>query len=237
MTTPTVNRDDDLGRMAADTHNMANNWRAGTEGAISADAEEAITQVQRHISSAVGAIGAGRAKADQAMNNLDIHPDGRKARAGQAFSEAQATAAEHLDRADAALSIAAATLTIDALPKMPKGEDANARADVQMALRGSTKDLANKVRELAQGDDGVAALVTDPTFMRRYLMGRGVDSREADTLVNLAREHALAAAASGNNERRKAAAQALQFARRNLGAAIVSGHQVRRHGGPQRSRR
>lgn len=144
------------------------------------------------------------------------------------MADAQATSTEHLDSADAALAVAQSILTVDALPVMPKGQDQNARADLQMALRGSTKDFTRKVRELAQGDDGVAALVTDPTFMRRYFMGRGVEPQEADSLVNLAREHAILAASQGDNPGRKSAAQALTYARRNLGGAIASGHQVRR---------
>lgn len=68
-----------IGQMAQNAHDLATNWRAGLEGPISADANEAITLVQRHVSQAVAAIGAGMTKAEQARNNLDIHPEGRKA--------------------------------------------------------------------------------------------------------------------------------------------------------------
>lgn len=227
-----VTRQDPMGQLYATAHGLASNWRDGNADPVSAEVNTAVVNVQKSVAAAVEAIREGDQAAYNAARNLDLHPDGRRARSQQAVAESQSKADDHIATAEANLTILTAFLEQTCLPQMVKGEEQTARMDVQMALSGDG-NLDTKLKTLAANPGSIGALVSNPEYMSLVLMSKGVDKARADLLITLARQTAIQAAEKSGNPDRETAARLLGKAKRNLNGAIVSARSMRQNVKPR----
>lgn len=169
---------------------------------------------------------------DQALENLDLHPDGRRARAAQARQDGTAKVAEHYQDARARAHVLHAALIDDALRQPPgAAEAALARQDAALILSLAT-DKAKALHDLATDPDvAVATLATGP-WGRRYLTAAGHPAEDIDNTMEVARDSALTAIADrGDDARARAARSALGI--NALQVAITSHEALARMDLPQ----
>lgn len=120
----------------------------------------------------LGVAVVGRAKAQAVRENLDLHPDGRAARANEALAEAEAAIGETAASLEGLSVVAAASMTAAALTvKQP----AKASTAAETALRLAA-DPRKTFEAMATGDedDDVVALLASP-WGRRVGQAIGVD--------------------------------------------------------------
>lgn len=142
-----------------------------------------------------------------AKNNLDIHPDGRRARADQALEEGSAKVRRLYSDARARAQVLSAALEGEALaPPEGAADAALARQDAALIL-GMAKNPTEALHTLATDTDlGIVALVAGP-WGERYLAAAGVQDR-ADVMHTVRTRALTTIAESGNSTPRARAAKA-----------------------------
>jgi hypothetical protein len=185
--------------------------------------------------SVVQAAAAYRASETEAVgweSNLDLHPDGRKARAAAARQAGIDSANEHLSNAQT-LTAAAEALLIDAsAPSLGDTESkrqnatVNAKHDIEL-LASTAKnngELMDRLRYVAESDSPASTLVTSGSYIDTLLMSKGIGREDRDQMKSALVEFALATRANRGDQ---AARLAYQL-RRNLKAAVGSARTLRR---------
>lgn len=223
-----ITRDDPMSQLYGTTHKLSTGWRRDVTGPTSETVNTAALNVQLAAQKAAEAIREGDQAAFKALRNLDLHPDGRRARSQQAIADARAKADEHIASAEADLKVLTVFLEQDAMPKMQRGEEQTARMDVQLALSGDG-NLDTKMMMLASDPGSIGALVTNPDYMRLLFMSKGIDKTIGETLITVARQSAIQAAEKSGNPARRTAAVLLRRATRNLQGSISSAKQMRQN--------
>lgn len=202
----------------------AQDWHEG-DGTIGIDSATAklLRDTSSEITRAVAALRASADEADDWMTNLDLHPDGRRARAQAAVEAGKQSAAEALRNAEGCLDLAEAMLINDSAPSW--GDSTNnrnaamerARADALMVLNSDKGDMVDKVRMLAEHDSPLSTLVTSD-WLDLYLASRGVNGSDRAMITDAAREYALNARANRGNKSAQLVFKARKGLRGTIGA-------------------
>lgn len=183
-----------------------------------------VTAIANSLDQAVTIAKQSAREIEAAQNNLDIHPDGRKARANTARVEGQEQLQGIYSAARIRAEVLSATLEGEALtPPQGAAEAALARQDAALAL-GIAKDPVKALGALAKDPDlGVAALVAG-TWGRRYLTALGAE--DIPTTMDMVRRTALeniATNGEATNTRTQAAQARLDMARLNT---VITGYET-----------
>jgi hypothetical protein len=195
---------------------------------LPADVRQLVQAASSAITGTVAKANDARRRADDFMNDVRLYPEGRRALAAEAIKAAQDAISDAFEDADAKLIVAEAELFMAARPKLPSADALTARADLDMVTRqaiasNSTTALANTLKQIAQGDDSLAALVADQTYLKRFLTANGVARDVTDAVVTGVKAAIMASAASSGDPKRAAAgrtAQALVKLRQSRAAAM-----------------
>jgi hypothetical protein len=208
---------------AVNISELAYGWKGDIVG-MDADAKKALSEATGSIVQASAALRASEEEARRHEGNLDLHPDGRKARAADARQAGIDKAQEAADNAEVMMNLGEAFLINASTPSM--GETRTERfqnrqaatQDIRMVLDATKPgDLMGRIGELAKMDGPIGAVITsDPTWLDLYLTSRGVDARDAEQIRNAAREYAIHARA----ERGDPNARAIYALRCNLRGAL-----------------
>lgn len=184
-------------------HEKAKEAVAGIRGDLAADATALLTGVQSLAQKAQNA--AEEAAAHRA--NLDLHPDGRQARAAERIAQAEAELTQAADQLAARRDVLVAQLTHKALHVEAKPDaQALTRQDALMVLSMSD-DKANALRSLASDPDPAIRGLVAGQWGERYARAAGV--RDVPNLMTLVRHDALATAAAGHGPTAEAARAAM----------------------------
>lgn len=180
----------------------------GVSGNLTADTGKALRTV-------TGALAAGRqavsyiGEAVQGdLTDVNVYPEGRTLRAAERIEQAEAKLGEALAKADNAITVARAMLTVEARPKMTPRQEMVARADAQM-LMDASDNPGNTLITLAARQDDVGALVNSG-WGRDFLTARTGDPDLVEATVKLATEAMLQAAQQAPDPARRAAALAVE---------------------------
>jgi hypothetical protein len=181
-------------------------------------------------SSIVQAAAYNRASAQEALSyeqNLDLHPDGRTARAAQARAEGRSKTDEALTNAATMMDIGEDMLIQDSAP--PLGESkterniniTQAKHDIRMTVESDADpaSLVERLKTLASLDSTVSTVLTnDPQFFDLLLASRGIDAETRGHYKTLVQSAAVAARAARGN-RSAQLAQRVGFLRGAAGGA------------------
>jgi len=189
----------------------AQNWHDG-EGTYGIDstARKLLGDASGEVQLAAGALRASADEADRWMNNLDLHPDGRRARSQAALEEGKAAAERHLQNAKSVADLGIGMLIKDSAP--PLGEtsfdrDRNtiqAKHDIRMLVDSEHGDLTEKLRHLVELDSPISTVLTnDPQFLDLLLMSKGLDVPTRAQFANAVTEFAVHARAQRGNKSAK----------------------------------
>lgn len=196
----------------------AADWRGNDASVLSDSASQIVAQVQNHISKAAQAIARAEQDAHKALTDLRVYPEGRQVMANDIIAKGSTEAGEAIESARVGLQVAQADLTIQAMPKMSKGEELTARQDALMLLNGKG-DLVAKIKTLSARQDSIGALVSQGDWIKMWGQSTGMDSKTVDALVIAARESALNAAADQSDDlARQRAARAVRHTGKLAGA-------------------
>lgn len=165
---------------------------AEVRGDLRADAVVLASAVHTVASRAL----QGREQAAAHLANLDLHPDGRKARAEAEVAQAEADLSEAAERLAATRDVLAAQLEVRALPQEPRADRASLIRQDALTILGMHKKKGDALQALASDSDpAIRALVAGP-WGRRYAQAAGVD----DVTMSLVRDKALEVTAAGHDE-------------------------------------
>lgn len=142
-----------------------------------------------------------------ALNDLDIHPDGRRARAEQARQDGRAKVSDLHSAARARAQVLTAALEGEALaPPEGAADAALARQDAALVL-GISDNPEKALHALAKDPDlGIATLVAGP-WGSRYLAAAGIPDA-ADVMRSVRHAALTTIAAKGGTDNRVKAARA-----------------------------
>jgi hypothetical protein len=190
----------------------------GDAGDLVRGAREALASVTNKTTGTIG-------QAVREASDPRIPAAGKRKIVAGLADELAAHAAEQLQLAETRLDVAEASLIVQALPKMSKGDEMSARADAQMVLDRVT-DPANvpaAMADLAARGDSVGGLVAGD-WGRTYLAARGLKPGD-HSQVTAAAVHA---AKDSPDTTRAEAAEAIGRLG-DLRGAVTAAHQMTRH--------
>ena len=172
----------------------------GEAGKLIRDAEQAIANAPATAKAAI--LAAERLAADDR-----VAPDGKRRLLREAADKAEQDLQTAQRQVDTHIALAESELTVMALPKLPAGEEQTARLDARLQLDHLTGfDRAQAMAELARQGDSVAALLAGP-WGRAALRAGGLSGDDVTTSHRAVVDAAIDAAASGDDETRRAAAR------------------------------
>ncbi|SEO42641.1 hypothetical protein [Actinacidiphila rubida] len=192
-------------------------FRSGADLSVNlpADVRQMVSQAASAITGTVGKAQDARKRADSFLNDQTMWPDGRRMMAGDAIKAAQDSISESFSEADAKMAIADALLYETSRPRLAQADAMTARADLDMITRSaisanSPGALVNSLKTLASGDDALAALVADETYLTRFLAANGIAQDVAQAIVTNVKAAVVASAAASGDPKRAAAGRTSQ---------------------------
>lgn len=198
-------RADASNQQATAIANVAAGWHGGQGlNDIDGSTRSFLSDAGSKITAAVAALRASQEEAKSHLANLDLHPDGREARAKSARADGRESANTSLSDAETSLHVADALLFAESAPQWDEsttarnGQMSRARDDARMVLDGA-KDVGVAVQSLAGSDSLISTLVTDGEWLDLYLMGKGIDPGRRTVIVNAAKVAAIKARAGRGN--------------------------------------
>lgn len=190
---------------------------------LTSDVTELGRQVDSLMATATGAV--ARAKAHRA--NLDIHPDGRAARAQAELDAADAALNETARVIDVRVKVLEASLLVEAFPAVTDPVAVvTARMDAQAILDGA-ENKVQALHALAVDDDTDIVDLVVGQWGRRYARAHGIDDQQFEAMRTIA----LGKQAEGTDYRAQVARAALSMSnlRAAAGAAGVLARSVLTH--------
>jgi hypothetical protein len=183
----------------------AGGWADGQSmSGIDSTARHMLNDAGVNITAAAAALRASQDEAQSHLANLDLHPDGRNARAADARAAGRDTANKSLADAETSINVAEALLFADSAPQWSdstnarNGEMQRARDDARMVLDGA-KNVTQAASALAEQDDVVSTLMTDGRWLDMYLTSKGYAPDMRQTIINAVNAKAIQARAARGN--------------------------------------
>lgn len=207
-TTPTATRNRDAaGEAVAKAQSTISEDIAGAFAEVPANLAEQATDIQRYLTSLVPTAQGAISAADQQLGNLDIHPDGRRARAEAIYAQADAGITELVQAAETRLKVLEASLHIGTTYEATDpGKASLLRQDIATLI--PLYDSVGKAFQAlaADPDPHIRAMIVGP-WGQRYAKAAGVSDAE----MTLARYAHYDETAKGTDHRAQAARTLLRL--------------------------
>ncbi|MFJ3226479.1 hypothetical protein ACIPJS_24480 [Streptomyces sp. NPDC086783] len=174
------------------------------------DVRKLLSEACTAIIAPMGIAAQAHAKAAEFRANVLANPEGRELMASEVVKIAADKVSESFADADLRLKLAEVDLYEMARPRISPDAAMPARADLSMMTQrhiGNPGSLANTLKQLAQRNDAVGALVADGSYLRDFLDAQGIEPEVRDAILTGVRGEVVKAAALSTDPKRAAAAK------------------------------